>query len=98
MISSSHFDDVFRLSAMMNAAHRRQVPPWETVCWFRLFKKVDTDGSGLISYDEFLEMVRKDLKLSALDWPTVDWPTAADAAIFATITHKFGAASRSPTA
>ena len=70
MISSSHFDDVFRLSAMMNAAHRRQVPPWETVCWFRLFKKVDSDGSGLISYDEFLEMVRKDLKLSAHALPS----------------------------
>lgn len=37
--------------------------------WFRLFKHIDDDGSGLISYDEFKGMVRDELRLSPLDLP-----------------------------
>ena len=40
------------------------MPPWETPSWFKLFKVVDADGSGLISYAEFLDMCRDILKLS----------------------------------
>ena len=43
-------DPVFTLSSMLNAQHRKLVPPWETPSWFKLFRKVDNDGSGLISY------------------------------------------------
>lgn len=57
-------DPVYELSAMLNAAHKRVVPHWETPSWFKLFRQVDSDGSGLISFDEFVEMVRTDLKLS----------------------------------
>ena len=33
--------------------------------WFRLFKSIDTDGSGQISFDEFVSLVRKELGLLA---------------------------------
>lgn len=62
-------DPVCELSALLNAAQRRIVPHYETVCWFKLFRQVDADGSGLISYDEFVAMVRNDLKLSARALP-----------------------------
>ena len=58
-------DAVHQLSALLNTAQQRVVPAWETPSWFKLFRHVDSDGSGLISYDEFVEMVRNDLKLSA---------------------------------
>ena len=57
------------LSALLNEAHQKLVPPWQTPSWFKLFRKVDSDGSGLISYDEFVEMVRTDLNLSARSLP-----------------------------
>lgn len=60
---------VLELSTLLNAAHKKSVPSWETPSWFKLFRKVDSDGSGLISYDEFVEMVRTDLKLSARALP-----------------------------
>ena len=31
--------------------------------WYRLFKEMDTDGSGLISYDELHSLVRNKLKV-----------------------------------
>lgn len=34
--------------------------------WYRLFKSVDRDGSGQISFDEFVVLLRQDLKLSGL--------------------------------
>jgi hypothetical protein len=65
----TNHEPVFELSVLLNAAHRNLVPHWETPSWFKLFRKVDNDGSGLISYDEFVEMVRNDLKLSARALP-----------------------------
>ena len=64
-----HDDPVMELSTLLNAAQQKIVPPWETPSWFKLFRQVDSDGSGLISYDEFVEMVRTDLKLSARALP-----------------------------
>ena len=38
--------------------------------WMTLFKKVDADGSGLISYDEFMALVRSQLRLSEGQFPS----------------------------
>ena len=49
--------------------------------WYRLFKSVDRDGSGQISFDEFVLMLRQDLRLANLGfnrdtikatWATID--------------------------
>ena len=40
-----------------------------TPSWFKLFRHVDADGSGLIAYDEFVEMVRGVLRLSDARMP-----------------------------
>ena len=49
--------------------------------WYRLFKSVDRDGSGQISFDEFVIMLRQDLRLANLGfnrdaikatWATID--------------------------
>ena len=39
------------------------------VTWFRLFKHMDDDGSGLISYKEFAGMVREELLLGHKELP-----------------------------
>ena len=39
------------------------------VSWFRLFKHMDDDGSGLISYKEFAGMVREELLLGEKELP-----------------------------
>jgi Ca2+-binding EF-hand superfamily protein len=38
--------------------------PHEDCSWFRLFRHMDDDGSGLIAFDEFEEMVRGQLQMS----------------------------------
>ena len=62
---------VLRLSEQLNLAQRALIPPHETQSWFKLFRHVDYDRSGLISYTEFVEMVRKLLKISAQKLPDV---------------------------
>ena len=39
------------------------------VSWFRLFKHMDDDGSGLISFKEFEGMVREELLLGEKELP-----------------------------
>ncbi len=57
-------EELVDISILLNEAQRSIVPHWETPSWFKLFRHVDSDGSGLISYDEFAHMARVDLKLS----------------------------------
>ena len=52
-------EQVLELSIQFNEAQRAIVPPWETASWFKLFRHVDEDRSGLISYSEFVRMVRR---------------------------------------
>jgi len=62
-------EEVAEISRMLNVAQRSVVPPWKTASWFNLFRYVDGDGSGLICYEEFEEMVREVLKLSRSSMP-----------------------------
>ena len=62
-------EEVIELSAMLNVAQRAVIPPWETPSWFKLFRHVDEDRSGLISFTEFVDMARKLLKLSPEKMP-----------------------------
>jgi len=55
--------EMAELSAILRDAHRATSPPWESPSWFKLFRRVDVNGSGLISFDEFAKMVRSLLKL-----------------------------------
>mmetsp|Transcript_13263 Transcript_13263/g.44213 ORF Transcript_13263/g.44213 Transcript_13263/m.44213 type:complete len:1380 (-) Transcript_13263:173-4312(-) len=55
---------VVRVAALLNRELERLAVDPSKRSWFKLFKQVDADGSGLISFDEFKHMVRKDLKLS----------------------------------
>ena len=57
-------DEIRELSELFNVAQRAVVPPWEMPSWFKLFKHVDADGSGLIDYDELTEVVRGILRLT----------------------------------
>ena len=61
--------EIAELSAVLNVAQRSVVPGWQTPSWFKLFRHVDADGSGLIAYDEFVDMVRNDLKMSTSSLP-----------------------------
>lgn len=62
-------EEVREMSAALNAAQRMVVPPWETPSWFKLFRVVDSDGSGLISYAEFVDMTRDILQLNEREMP-----------------------------
>ena len=65
---ASHHE-VMELSALLNVAQVQVVPPWESPSWFKLFKYVDADGSGLITFDEMVSLARDILKLSERDVP-----------------------------
>ena len=62
--------EVAEVSAMLNVAQQSIVKPWETPSWFKLFRHVDRDGSGLVAYDEFCAMVRDVLKMPERDMPS----------------------------
>ena len=62
-------EDIMDLSVLLNIAMRRTLPYGATMSWFKLFRHVDSERSGLISYYEFVEMVRKPLKLSVQKLP-----------------------------
>ena len=40
--------------------------------WYRLFKRVDGDGSGAISYNELRRLVREELKLTPKQLPEAE--------------------------
>ena len=62
-------NEIHEMSTRLNLAQQRLVPAWETASWFKLFRHVDADGSGLISYAEFVDMVRDDLQLAEAQLP-----------------------------
>ena len=56
---------VLRLSGQLNAAMARLEPDANKRSWFVLFKHMDDDGTGLITFDEFEDMVRNELHIKA---------------------------------
>ena len=55
--------------ALLNGRLRQLYVDPQKRSWFKLFRQVDVDGSGLISFDEFKRMVRSELRVSALELP-----------------------------
>ena len=51
------------------------------VSWFRLFKHMDDDGSGLISFNEFEGMVREELLLGEKELPVKTWERSMMSAV-----------------
>ena len=47
--------EITQMSLRLNASLSKIVPAWETPSWFKLFRYVDADGSGLISFAEFVQ-------------------------------------------
>ena len=54
-------------SAMTRRMHELYVG--RSAAWFRLFKHMDSDGSGRVTYGEFAELVRSELEISSADLP-----------------------------
>ena len=54
-------------SAMTRRMHELYVG--SSAAWFRLFKHMDSDGSGRVTYGEFAELVRSELEISSADLP-----------------------------
>ena len=54
-------------SLLLNARLRDRFPPPATCSWFKLFTLVDDDGSGKISFDELVRMVRGELQLGVAE-------------------------------
>ena len=59
-------DDVLALSELLNQK-MAIFPDPNAREWFKLFKHMDDDGSGRISYKELAGMIREELKLSKAD-------------------------------
>ena len=62
-------ETVTKVAVLLNVRLRQLYVDPSKRSWFKLFREVDTDGSGLISFDEFTTMVRKQLQLSARELP-----------------------------
>jgi Ca2+-binding EF-hand superfamily protein len=62
-------DEVRELSQQFNAAMARRAKDVGSDNFYRLFKHMDIDGSGRISYVELQRMVREELKLSRTALP-----------------------------
>jgi Ca2+-binding EF-hand superfamily protein len=61
--------EVKELSSTVNAK-LAELYPGDPGAWYKLFKLVDLDGSGRVSWSEFETMVRSELLLSHSDVPT----------------------------
>jgi len=58
-------EDMLRVAALLNEHVVQQSRDLnKTICWYRMFKDIDDDRSGLIDYDEFSRMVRNRLGVS----------------------------------
>jgi hypothetical protein len=60
---------VVEIAALLNVRLRQVFVDPLKRSWFKLFRQVDCDGSGLISFGEFTRMVRVELKVSPRDLP-----------------------------
>ena len=69
-VDAADDDAARRFAELCNARLCEAFPP-DKRSWIRLFRRVDTDGSGLISFEEFAGLVRDELGLSegALEAP-----------------------------
>ena len=57
--------DRLKVAALLNEHMVQQSrDQTKTVCWYRMFKDIDDDQTGLIDYDEFTRMVRIRLGVS----------------------------------
>ena len=67
----------WQLSSQLN---RRLVEAYDDPAsrsWFRLFKRMDSDGNGLVSLDEMRWLLRSELGMSAKEAPDAQvWNTA----------------------
>lgn len=64
-VSAASVDDVNSLSVILNTALCHLYPEARTqTSFFLLFKEMDHDGSGLVSYHELLRLIRKVLRVS----------------------------------
>ena len=61
-ITKAEPDAVLNLSKMLNAEMAASTQP-HLNDWFKMFTKIDDDGSGRIQFPEFEEMIRKMLEL-----------------------------------
>jgi len=62
-------EDIALLSRRLNKRLRELVKPPATPSWFKLFRHMDDDGSGKISFAEFSGMIRDELRLLPSDVP-----------------------------
>jgi len=62
-------EEAHRLAVLLNDKLAQLFPPPATANWFKLFRAIDYDGSGQISYDEFRQMVRNEMVLSRSEVP-----------------------------
>ena len=70
-VAAATEEEVMALSTRLNVRLCQMVEPPATPSWFKLFRAVDDDGSGHISYSELHKMVREQLRMTPDDMPTV---------------------------
>ena len=62
-------EDVAVLAQQLNGRVCELIDDPRSRQWFKLFKHMDDDGSGRISYKELLGMIREELMLKPADLP-----------------------------
>ena len=68
-VAAATEEEVLAVSTRLNARLQQLVEPPATCSWFKLFRYMDTDGSGKIGWSEFCAMVRGELALGAAELP-----------------------------
>ena len=65
-------DQVLELSERLNRQVARIEPVPSKQCWYRVFKIMDDDGSGKITYSELLDLIRNSLEISTSEMSDAD--------------------------
>jgi Ca2+-binding EF-hand superfamily protein len=65
-------EEVRALSQRLSTKLTELIPDRRERSWFKLFKHMDDDSSGLIGYDELAGMVREELLLTPVELPEKD--------------------------